>query len=86
MRLYQEIFGETCDDLWGGRCLLLPKKACYLEGVKALGDFSETLVEVQFPRCMLCVEGKGLSIRKLCDGDLRIDGVVERVFVKDGGR
>ena len=86
MRLYGELFGEACDDFWGGRCLFLPLKACYLEGVKALGDFTETLVEACFPRYTICVEGEGLSISKFCDGDLRIDGLVRSVFVKGGGK
>ena len=85
MRLYGEIFGEGKDDLLGGRCVFLPCKGCYFEGVKALGDFTETLVEVCFPRLTVCVEGEGLSLGKLCDGDLRIDGKVFCVRVKDGG-
>ena len=85
MRLYGELFGEVCDDFLGGRCVFLPCKGCYFEGVKALGDFTETLIEVCFPRYTLCVVGEELSIGKFCDGDLRIDGKVLSVAIKDGG-
>ena len=86
MRLYGEIFGEASDDFFGGRCIFLPNKACYFEGVKALGDFTETVVEVCFPRCVICVAGEGLSIGKFCDGDLRIDGAINSVSIKGGGK
>ncbi|MBQ8374204.1 MAG: YabP/YqfC family sporulation protein [Clostridia bacterium] len=84
MRLYKEIFGGEGDELFSAaRCVLLPLKEGYFEGVKALGDFSDTLVEVCYKDCTLRIAGEGLEIAKFCDGDLKIAGKILSIAVEE---
>ena len=77
MRLYEELANsEAFLAFAGARVLFLPLRAAYFEGVKALGDFSESRVEVCFPTCSVVLEGEGLSIGKYTDGDLCVLGKV----------
>lgn len=86
MRLYDEIAqSEGFSAFAGARALFLPMRAVYLEGVKALGDFSPEKVVVCFPHCLVEVEGEELSIAKYLDGDLCIVGKPRSLSVLDGG-
>lgn len=75
MRLYDEIFKNT-EGFPFARCTVVPGGGGYFEGVKAVGDFSPEQVVICFPRCNVCVEGKGLAIKKYYDGDLQLSGQI----------
>ena len=82
MRLYEEIIkSEGFTAFAGARVLFLPLRAAYVEGVKALGDFSPQRVEIYFPACRVAVEGEGLSIGRYTDGDLCVLGKVYSLAV-----
>lgn len=87
MRLYDEIFKNT-DGAFAPRCSFVPQGGGYFEGVKTVGDFSPDRVVVYFPRAQIVVEGKMLSIKKYCDGDLQISGKIlcVRVETDEKGR
>ena len=75
MRLYDEIF-KNADAGAFSRCIVVPNGGGYFEGVKAVGDFSDARVVVCFPSATVEVEGKSLSIKKYCDGDLQLSGEI----------
>ena len=84
MRLYDEIIqSEGWSAFAGARVLLMPSRAAYFEGVKALGDFSAERVDVYFSSCVVSVEGEGLSIGKYSDGDLSVLGKIRSLSVKE---
>ena len=88
MGLYDEIFKDPKDGACA-RCTVVPGGGGYLEGVKSVGDFSDTKIVVYFPRQAVEIEGTGLAIKKYYDGDLQIGGRVLCVRVvspdADGG-
>jgi hypothetical protein len=84
MRLYEEIF-KSVDGVACARCILLPGGGGYLQGVKAVEDFSSEHIIVCFPKKRVVIEGEGLSIGKYCDGDLQIDGCIVRISVEKEG-
>lgn len=84
MRLYEEIF-KSVDGVACARCILLPGGGGYLQGVKAVEDFSSERIVVCFPKKRVVIEGEGLSIGKYCDGDLQIDGCIIRFSVEKEG-
>jgi len=83
MRLYDEIFNNP-DGGASTRCVIVPNGGGYFEGVKWVGDFSSEKILVCFPRLHVEVEGEDLTIKKYCDGDLRISGKIRLVRVVDG--
>ena len=84
MRLYEEIF-KGVDGVACARCILLPGGGGYLQGVKAVEDFSAERIVVCFPKKRVIFEGESLSIGKYCDGDLQIDGYILRFSVETEG-
>lgn len=76
MRLYDEIF-KNADGGALRKCIVVPSGGGYFEGVKSVEDFSPERVVLCFPKDRVAVEGKGLCIRKYCEGDLQLDG---RIF------
>ena len=83
--MYDELKkSEPLLEFTGARVVFLPLRAAYFEGVKALGDFSETRVEVCFPACVIALEGEGLSIEKYTDGDLCVLGKVRSLSLLEG--
>ncbi len=88
MRLYDEILKFSDGELLPlARCLWLPNGNGYFEGVKAMGDFSPERVELYFKACAVCVEGRGLSVKKYLDGDLFLSGRITSLSLleKEGG-
>ena len=82
MRLFDELF----KDAEGGavsRCTVVPGGGGYFEGVKAVGDFSPEQIVVYFPKASVLAEGKGLVIKKYCDGDLQLSGEIYALRVVD---
>ncbi len=75
MRLYDEIF-KNADGMAVARCIVVPLGGGYFEGVKAVGDFSSERIVVCFPKTDIAVEGKNLSIKKYCEGDLELSGEI----------
>ena len=73
MRIYDEIF-KRVDGVGAVRCTMVPNGGGYFEGVKAVGDFSPERIVVCFPRVAVEAEGRNLSIKKYCDGDLHVGG------------
>ena len=83
MRLFDELFKDT----EGGavsRCTVVPCGGGYFEGVKAVGDFSPERIVVYFPKASVLAEGKGLVIKKYCDGDLQLSGEILSLQVIKG--
>ena len=81
MRLYEEIneaFKES-------RCAFFPNGGGYFQGVKNLGDFSETEIVICFKKEKISVRGKELTIKKYCDGDLELSGKIYAVEVLTEG-
>ncbi len=78
MRLYEEIFKNA---LLTDRCILLPGGGGYFEGVKAVGEFSSEKIELCFAKRKVTLEGVDLSIKKYCDGDLRIGGKIVALYL-----
>lgn len=84
MRLYEEIF-KSVDGAACARCILLPGGGGYLQGVKAVEDFSTERIVVCFPKKRVTIEGEGLGICKYCDGDLQIEGKIWQFSVDREG-
>ena len=84
MRLYDEIF-KNPDSGAASRCVIVPNGGGYFEGVKWVGDFSPEKILVYFPRVCIEVEGVGLTIKKYCDGDLRLSGKIRALRVVNEG-
>lgn len=82
MRLYDEIF-KNADGAALCRCVIVPAGGGYFEGVKAVGEFSPERIELCFIKHRAIVEGKGLTIKKYCDGDLQIFGWIYSVRIVD---
>lgn len=86
MRLYEEISKLLDGEAFAlSRCLLIPLGCGYFQGVKAVGDFSEERIELYFPSVKICVEGKGLTIKKYCDGDLILLGKITALTTLEEG-
>lgn len=83
MRLYDEIF-KNADGGAFSRCVVVPNGGGYFEGVKAVGDFSPERIVVCFPRESVEIEGENLTIKKYCDGDLRLSGSIRSLRVLGG--
>ncbi|MBE7078811.1 MAG: hypothetical protein E7380_02985 [Clostridiales bacterium] len=75
MRLYDEIF-KNADGVFVPKCCFVPEGGGYFEGVKTLGELSSDRIVLYFPRTQIIVEGRGLSVKKYCDGDLEIAGKI----------
>ncbi len=84
MRLIDEIFKNADVALW--RCTFVPLGEGYFEGVKAVGDFSDTRIVLYYPHTAIEIEGERLSIDKYCDGDLRVKGKIRAVHAVDERR
>ena len=83
MRLFDELFKDT-EGAAVSRCTIVPGGGGYFEGVKAVGDFSPERIVVYFPKASVLAEGKGLVIKKYCDGDLQLFGEIYSLQVVDG--
>lgn len=85
MRLYEELFKST-DGTALSRCTWIPRGGGYFQGVKAVGDFSPERIVICFPKDEVEAVGRGLSIKKYCDGDLELSGCLlsVRVLIPDG--
>ena len=75
MRLYDEIF-KNADGGAFRKCIVVPSGGGYFEGVKSVEDFSSERIVLCFPKERVAVEGKNLSVRKYCEGDLHLDGEI----------
>ena len=84
MQLIGEIFKNTDTALW--RCTFVPDGEGYFEGVKAVGDFSDTQIVLYYPHTTIELEGERLSIDKYCDGDLRVKGKIRAIRTIDERR
>ena len=86
MRLYEEISKLLDGEAFAlSRCLIIPLGGGYFQGVKAVGDFSEERIELYFSSVKLCVQGKGLVIKKYCDGDLILSGKITALTTQGEG-
>lgn len=85
MRLYDEIL-KNADGSALSRCIVVPGGGGYFEGVKSVGDFSTERIVICFPKQTVEAEGKDLSIRKYCDGDLQLSGKILSLRVFTDGR
>ena len=81
MRLYDEIF-KSVDGISLARCIFVPNGGGYFEGVKSVSDFSEDRVALCFPQFTLVAQGRGLTIKKYCDGDLQLSGEIYALYVE----
>ena len=85
MRLYEELF-KSADGAALSRCIWVPRGGGYFQGVKAVEDFSSERIVLCFSKDRVEALGKGLSIKKYCDGDLEIAGrlaCVRVLFAED---
>lgn len=78
MRLYDEIFKDA-DGIRLSRYTVVINGGGYFEGVKAVGDFSPEKIVLFYGAGSIEVEGKSLTIKKYCDGDLQLSGSIESV-------
>ena len=78
MRLYDEIF-KSADGLAFRKYTVVVGGGGYFEGVKSVGDFSSERIVLFYPKHSLQVDGRDLVIKKYCDGDLELTGVVHTV-------
>ena len=85
MRLYDEIFNNA-DGAALARCVIVPCGGGYFEGVKSVADFSDTKLTLTFPKQIVEIEGKGLYIKKYCDGDLQLFGEIYSLRVLLNGK
>ena len=86
MRLYEEISKLLDGEAFSlSRCLLIPLGCGYFQGVKAVGDFSEEKIELYFPTVKICVEGRNLTIKQYCDGDLILSGKITALKTFEDG-
>jgi hypothetical protein len=83
MRLYDEIF-KSADGLAFRKYTVVVGGGGYFEGVKSVGDFSTERIILFYPKCSLQIDGKDLMIKKYCDGDLELSGVVHTVTLLNG--
>ena len=86
MRLHEELC-KGVDALTGARYTVAVQGGGYFQGVKTVGEFSETGLVLYFPRCAVEVEGNALVIQKYADGDLQLGGTITcvRVAQVEGG-
>ena len=84
MRLYDEIF-KNANGGGFSRCVVTPCGGGYFEGVKSLEDFSAERIVICFAKHRVEAVGNGLSIKKYCDGDLQVHGVIRAVRVLADG-
>ena len=86
MRLYEEIFKDA-DGAAFQRCIIVPGGGGYFQGVKSVGDFSSERAVICFPKEQVEINGKNLSVKKYCDGDLQLTGRIFQLNVlrEDGG-
>lgn len=80
MRLHNEIFKRVdgAFDLMP-KCLIVPNGNGYFQGVKTMGEFSDTRVEIYFQGLRPLraeVIGQALTVLKYCDGDLELGGKI----------
>ncbi len=83
MRLYDEIF-KSVDGLAFRKYTVVIGGGGYFEGVKSVGDFSSEQVVLFFSKSSLQIDGKNLSIKKYCDGDLELAGTIHTVTLLNG--
>ena len=85
MRLHEELF-RGVDALTSARYTVTVNGGGYFQGVKAVGDFSPERIVICFPKDEVEAVGRGLSIKKYCDGDLELSGCLlsVRVLIPDG--
>ena len=80
MRLFQEMFknGRQLDGEIAPlpRCVILPDRGGYVEGVRSVGDFSSERLVLYFAKHSAEVEGEHFTIGKYCDGDLELLGEI----------
>ena len=85
MRLYGEIFKRADGTVdWTPKCLIVPNGNGYFQGVKSVGELSDTRIELYFQGVYPLraeVAGKSLSVKKYCDGDLEIGGEISAFCV-----
>ncbi|MBQ8320669.1 MAG: YabP/YqfC family sporulation protein [Clostridia bacterium] len=85
MRFDKEIFsGELGEAFYSSRCLVFPNGEGYFEGVKGLGDLSETEVVLRFSKLSVRIVGEKLRVGKFLDGDLHLCGRIRSFQVEDG--
>ncbi|MBQ7879350.1 MAG: hypothetical protein IJ317_01740 [Clostridia bacterium] len=89
MRLYDEIFkrADGSFDLLP-KCLIVPNGNGYFQGVKTMGEFSDTRIEIYFQGLHPLraeVIGRALTVLKYCDGDLEIGGKITSFGVLENG-
>ena len=82
MRLYDEIF-KSVDGISQSRCVFVPNGGGYFEGVKSVSDFSEEETILCFAKFSIVVAGRGLTIKKYCDGDLQLSGEIQALRVEN---
>ena len=85
MRLYGEIFKRADGTVdCNSKCLIVPNGNGYFQGVKAMGELSDTRIEMYFQGVHPLraeVTGNALCVRKYCDGDLEIGGEISSFCV-----
>lgn len=80
MKLIEQILSELGFD--GGQSVcFIPRKCCYLKGVKDIPDLSPSRITLNVGRITLCVSGENLSVGSYFQGDALIVGEVTALEV-----
>ena len=74
MRLFEELFENADDGVYGVKCVWKLGGEGYFEGVKGLTEFSPAEIRIHTRLGEVQVLGKGLSVKKYADGDLYVGG------------
>ena len=86
MRLYRELVGEK-ELFLGEKCVFFLAGGGYLEGVKGVLAFSEERAVFAYRSGLITIEGRGLEVKKVLDGDVYLTGEVRTVvYEKREGR
>ncbi len=78
MKLIKKIIAELGGDE-AHAVTVCPGKLAYLRGVKAVDTFTPEKIAVVSGKNLVTVEGRGLAVAEYFEGDMTIEGAVERV-------
>ena len=64
------------------RITLFGKCGCLIEGAKKILGFSATEIEISLKTSILVLKGKDLKIKKYCESEIALVGIIEEVTYK----
>lgn len=80
MTLKEEI--KKCINLAGGFVIMLTAGGGYIEGVTAVENFNDEKITLLTKGGKVIIEGEGLTLAKLIEGDVAVNGKIKNVGVQ----